>query len=288
MDSWKLSPIGLLLNSPRTNAGKTATRFAARYSTFPSWKHRVRPASAASAGKTSTPACCRFPVMPILMKWALPIVSSPTKSPIFAIPPPNPTTRRVPMASRISIISRASCAPAKRPGATPRLRKLPKRDWALNYSIGSAAIFVTSKRSPPPLPVRRSTAAPSPSLRRLPPPQCRHRRRHRRVHDRALWQEHVPDHLEKPLHPRIQQHRKQNPHRPALGRPPAFPSHARRRLRYPSRRHPPPRRRGRSRHRKIQKAETRGKGGPPRILALALNASNWLHPRSTLPARPAG
>src|SRR6266480_4289172 len=43
MDLWKPSPIRLLLISLRTNARKTTTRFAARYSTFPSSRLPTRP-----------------------------------------------------------------------------------------------------------------------------------------------------------------------------------------------------------------------------------------------------
>jgi len=77
---------------------------------------------------------------------------------------PNDTPGRT--ASPTSIISRASCAPPKLLRATRKLRKPPEHARALNCSTKWAATSATSRRSPPPEPAQRSTAAPSPSHRR--------------------------------------------------------------------------------------------------------------------------
>ena len=125
----------------------------------PSSKLPAKPASAVSAGRTSTVACCRLLPMPTSMKWASPAACARKTPPRLA------RSRRILKTFltiwdwRTSIISRNSFAEPKCLRGMRLWHKLPPRRPGKSFSKGSAAAPATSGPSSRPHPERSSMAA---------------------------------------------------------------------------------------------------------------------------------
>jgi len=105
---------------------KTTTRFAARYSTFPSSRLPARPESAASDGKTSTASLLSFSADAYLNEMGITNRLQPDEVTNLCNTASEPNDPPARTASRTSIVSPASSAPPKLRRADSTLAQTPK------------------------------------------------------------------------------------------------------------------------------------------------------------------
>jgi len=189
--SSKPSRIRLSWTSPKTSA-RRITKSVARSSTFPSLspgQTRVGRFGWKDQQASSFPS----PRTPISMKWASPAASSPTKSPTSATRLRSRMTRPAPTSLRYRPLRalhpcHGNSARDAQIAQTPKARLGAELFDKVGCDTCHVQTLTNSSRRHKPQrrhvhrPARSRRKAVS-SLRRLPASQCRHRRRHRSVHD---------------------------------------------------------------------------------------------------------